>query len=233
MILVEKLRAMTFSSKVKSFRSRFFSSHDKAKEKEMKQKLLNPLSFSSPNYEEAIQENFKPHWIIGIDPNLSGALAVLKFDNKGCCSAQVYDTPQLQVVVQKIPRTRYNSKSMLELIRTLDVPSGTKAFVAKSINYQNDNIADAYNAGLGYGLWIGMLLTSNISVSSVTPSTWKKHFKLSIYSLDGGRKLALKMFSSLSSQLTRRRDYARANALLLAAYGHATSETKYYSFSQI
>ncbi|CAE6074976.1 unnamed protein product [Arabidopsis arenosa] len=137
-----KLRAMTFSSKVKSFRSRFFSSHDKAKEKEMKQKLLNPLSFSSPNYEEAIQENFKPHWIIGIDPNLSGALAVLKFDNKGCCSAQVYDTPQLQVVVQKIPRTRYNSKSMLELIRTLDVPSGTKAFVAKSINYQNDNIAD-------------------------------------------------------------------------------------------
>ncbi|CAH8267340.1 unnamed protein product [Arabidopsis lyrata] len=199
----------------------------------MKQELLNPLSYSSPNYDEAIQENFKPHWIIGIDPTLSGALAVLKFDDKGSCSAQVYDTPRRQVVVQNIPRSRFKEKSMLELIRTLDVPSGTKAFVAKMILYEDDNIMAAYNAGLGYGLWTGILLTSNISVSSVAPSTWKKHFKLSIYSRDGGRKLALKMFPSLSSQLTRRRDYARANALLIAAYGHATSETKYYSFSQI
>ena len=81
---------MTFSSKLKSFRSRYFSLHEKDKDKAlMKQKSLNPLSSSSPNYDEMIQENFKPHWIIGIDPNLSGALAVLKFDDKGSCFAQV------------------------------------------------------------------------------------------------------------------------------------------------
>ncbi|OAP03603.1 hypothetical protein AXX17_AT3G37420 [Arabidopsis thaliana] len=220
---------MTFSSKLKSFRSRYFSSHEKDKDKAlMKQKLLNPLSSSSPNYDEMIQENFKPHWIIGIDPNFSGALAVLKFDDKGSCFAQVYDTPQLEVVVQNIRTRSFNEKSMLELIRSLDVPSGTKAFVAKYIH--PENAITAYNDGLGCGLWT--LLTSSISVIYVTPSTWEKHFNLSIWRLDGGRKLALEMFPSLKLT-TKIDDNARANALLIAAYGHATSDTRYYSFSQI
>jgi len=40
------------------------------------------------------------------------------------------------------------------------------------------------------------------------------------------------MFPSLKLT-TKIDDNARANALLIAAYGHATSDTRYYSFSQI
>jgi hypothetical protein len=92
----------------------------------MKEKWLDSLSLTSQD-EDTTPENAESSCIIGIDPDLSGALALLKFDHLGSSSfAQVYDTPHIPVLVGKRVRKRLDAKSIVQLIQSLDVPSGKK-----------------------------------------------------------------------------------------------------------
>ncbi|KAF5447665.1 hypothetical protein F2P56_033198 [Juglans regia] len=62
-------------------------------------------------------------WVLGIDPDIHGALALLKSVESGS-SAQVFDSPHLQVLVGKRVRRRLDAKSIVQLLRSLDAPSG-------------------------------------------------------------------------------------------------------------
>lgn len=78
-----------------------------------------------------------------------------------------------------------------------------------------------WSGGFGYGLWIGILVASGFSVIPVPSAVWKNEFRLSGRSStkDDSREAASMMFPSLSSQLKRKKDHGRAEALLIAAYG--------------
>ncbi|CAN0905347.1 Holliday junction resolvase MOC1, chloroplastic [Linum grandiflorum] len=60
-------------------------------------------------------------WVIGIDPDLSGAIALLK-TQESVCSAQVFDAPSLKVMVGKRIRKRLDAKSIVQLLRSFDSP---------------------------------------------------------------------------------------------------------------
>ncbi|KAK6119819.1 hypothetical protein DH2020_046444 [Rehmannia glutinosa] len=184
-------------------------------------------------------------WVIGVDPDLSGALAVLKPDN----SPQVYDSPHLKVLVGNRVRKRLDTKSIIQLLQSVDAPIGTSVYIEQSIPYPQDGkqsimlfcsaalkialttvsyqtesykILDGWwSGGFGYGLWIGILVTSGYSVVPVPSSLWKKEFKLTgtRSSKDESRELATTLFPSLSSLLKRKKDHGRAEALLIAAFG--------------
>ncbi|GJT96248.1 hypothetical protein Tco_1091766, partial [Tanacetum coccineum] len=78
-----------------------------------------------------------------------------------------------------------------------------------------------WSGGFNYGLWIGVLVASEISVVPVPSVRWKQEFKLSGNgkTKDDSRALACTLFPSLSSSLKRKKDHGRAEALLIAAYG--------------
>lgn len=67
------------------------------------------------------RNNVGSNWVIGVDPDVSGALALLKIDESGC-SAQVFDSPHLKVMVGKGIRKRLDVKSIVQLIRSFDAP---------------------------------------------------------------------------------------------------------------
>uniref|UniRef100_A0A1J3I5N2 Holliday junction resolvase MOC1, chloroplastic n=1 Tax=Noccaea caerulescens TaxID=107243 RepID=A0A1J3I5N2_NOCCA len=185
----------------------------------MKEKWLDSLTLPSPEEDEATPET---SFIIGIDPDLSGALALLKIDHiLGSSEAQVFDTPHLPVLVGKRVRKRLDAKSILELIRSLEIPSGSRAYIEQSIPFPKDGKQGWYSGGFGYGLWIGTLVASGFSVVPVPSSVWKKHFQLAggNSTKDDSRRVATELFPSLSSQLKRKKDHGRAEALLIAAYG--------------
>ncbi|XP_021843355.1 uncharacterized protein [Spinacia oleracea] len=52
---------------------------------------LSSLSINGTNSNkiEGIDENGGVEWVIGVDPDLSGAMALLKYDNSGCVSPPV------------------------------------------------------------------------------------------------------------------------------------------------
>lgn len=161
--------------------------------------------------------NLGPQWVIGVDPDASGAVALLKPDH----SAQVFDSPHLKVLVGKRMRKRLDTKSIVQLLHSFDAPTGTTAYIEQSIPYPKDGKQGWWSGGFGYGLWIGILVASGFSVIPVPSIVWKNVFKLSGSSStkDDSREVASMMFPSLSSQLKRKKDHGRAEALLIAAYG--------------
>ncbi|KAL3530020.1 hypothetical protein ACH5RR_009342 [Cinchona calisaya] len=161
--------------------------------------------------------NSGSEWVIGVDPDASGALALLKPDQ----SAQVFDSPHLKVLVGKRMRKRLDTKSIVQLLHSFDAPMGTTAYIEQSIPFPKDGKQGWWSGGFGYGLWIGILVASGFSVVPVPSVVWKNEFKLSGSSStkDDSREVASTMFPSLSSQLKRKKDHGRAEALLIAAYG--------------
>jgi crossover junction endodeoxyribonuclease RuvC len=53
----------------------------------------------------------------------------------------------------------------------------------------------------------------------VTPAVWKKHHCLSGSDKERSRIRAIEMFPYAAGQLTRKKDHARAEAMLIAKYG--------------
>ncbi|CAK7330685.1 unnamed protein product [Dovyalis caffra] len=102
-----------------------------ADDAQLKQNWLKSLTFPLPDETETAnlggddlaRNNVGSNCVIGIDPDLSGALALLKIDESGC-SAQVFDSPYLKVMVGKGTRKRLDVKSIVQLIRSFDAPIG-------------------------------------------------------------------------------------------------------------
>ncbi|XP_022890724.1 Holliday junction resolvase MOC1, chloroplastic-like isoform X1 [Olea europaea var. sylvestris] len=156
-------------------------------------------------------------WVMGIDPDISGALALLKPND----SPQVFDSPHLKVLIGKGVRKRLDAKSIVQLIQSFNAPIGTTAYIEQSRPYPQDGKQGWWSGGFGYGLWIGILVASGFSVVPVPSLLWKNEFKLAgnRSSKDDSRELASILFPSLSSLLKRKKDHGRAEALLIAAYG--------------
>ncbi|XP_050236771.1 Holliday junction resolvase MOC1, chloroplastic [Mercurialis annua] len=180
----------------------------------------NPTEVSNFNGDLDPGSNVGSNWVIGVDPDLSGALALLKFDDSGC-SAQVFDSPHLKIMVGNKIRKRLDVKSIVQLLRSFDAPVGTTAYIEQSTPFPQDGKQGWWSGGFGYGLWIGMLVASGFSVIPVASLAWKNEYELagSETTKDDSRRVASTLFPSLSSSMQRKKDHGRAEALLIAAYG--------------
>lgn len=197
-------------------------------EEELKENWLDSLScpfqgqeaVSLPSIKERDEGN-AGKWVLGIDPDVYGALALLKDDNASGSSAQVFDNPHLQVLVGKSVRKRLDAKSIAQLLHSLGAPLGTTAYIEQSSPCPQDGKQGWWSGGFTYGLWIGILVSSGFSVVPVSSRLWKNQFQLcrNSSSKDDSRKAASDLFPDLSSLLKRKKDHGRAEALLIAAYG--------------
>ncbi|XP_010922070.1 Holliday junction resolvase MOC1, chloroplastic [Elaeis guineensis] len=186
-----------------------------AADSQLKEDWLSSLSFPFP--EEESRRDSGSEWVVGIDPDVHGALALLKPDG----AAQVFDTPCLKVLVGKRVRKRLDARSIIQLLRSFDAPPGTIAFIERSNPFPQDGKQGWWSGGFTYGLWIGVLVASGFSVVPVSSRLWKDQFNLSgsTSNKDDSREAASTLFPSLSSLLKRKKDHGRAEALLIAAYG--------------
>ncbi|KAK1439512.1 hypothetical protein QVD17_05331 [Tagetes erecta] len=202
-------------------RSKSPNNNNKLSSDELKQHWLNSLNPPPPTLlkpKQTLDHNHDDAWVIGIDPDVSGALAVLKTFHS---SAQVYDSPNVKVLIGNRVRRRMDTKAMVQLLQTLSIPIGTTAYIEQSLPYPGDGKQGWWSGGFNYGLWIGVLVASGVSVVPVPSMRWKQEFKLSGNgkTKDDSRALACSLFPSLSSSLKRKKDHGRAEALLIAAYG--------------
>ncbi|CAL4964256.1 unnamed protein product [Urochloa decumbens] len=156
-------------------------------------------------------------WAIGVDPDTGGAIAVLSPDG----SSQVFDNPFVHIVVSEVIRKRLDTKSIIQLLRSLDAPPGTTAYIEKSSPFPTDGKLGWWSTGFSYGLWIASLVASGFSVVPVASQTWKAYFGLSRSESpkDDSRQAASMLFPDKVTSLKLKKHHGRAEALLLAAYG--------------
>lgn len=173
--------------------------------------------------------------VLGIDPDRSGALAILQCVRSGSdqvltVRAQVIDVPVHKVAVGKSSqsRARIDATQLAVLMKHLNFPlDRTVAYLEGGGVEFHFSSYSAFVQGLGVGVWEGMLSHAGIKWHKINSKSWK-----SLFGLVGSKKsgtvavketsvaLAKKVFPDLESHLSPKGKHGRADALLIASYGH-------------
>tara|TARA_B100001939_G_C16865290_1_gene583812 strand:- start:24 stop:515 length:492 start_codon:yes stop_codon:yes gene_type:complete len=159
--------------------------------------------------------------IIGIDPGLSGAIAILE-DKK---VLNIFDIPVMSE--GKKNKRQLNSALLVNLLKENINNSEEVAVVVEQVNAMpGQGVTSMFNFGQTFGAIKGVCAALELPIYFVRPSKWKKHFELINSSKDSSRTKAIEMYPKLSNQLTKKKDVNKSDAILIARYFSETRLTE-------
>lgn len=151
--------------------------------------------------------------ILGVDPGLSGALAL--YDVRGQAVAEIIDMPTIEAGT--------GSKRVVdEAALAVWVDSHAKrikhAFVEKVGAMPGQGVTSMFSFGCSYGILRGIIAANMIPMTFVTPQKWKKALGVPA-AKDGARARASQLLPASAGRWARGKDDGRAEAALIALYG--------------
>ena len=151
--------------------------------------------------------------VIGIDPGLSGALAIL--ENKRVLG--IFEMPVMPE--GKKNKRQLNSAQLVNILRDNIKINNEIAVVVEQVNAMpGQGVTSMFNFGQTFGAKKGVCAALNLPIYFVRPSKWKKHFELINSSKDSSRTKAIEMYPSLSAQLAKKKDVNKSDAILIARF---------------
>ena len=157
--------------------------------------------------------------IIGIDPGLSGAIAVLE-NNK---VLNVFEMPVMSE--GKKNKRQLNSALLVNLLKENVLNNEEVAIVVEQVNAMpGQGVTSMFNFGQTFGAIKGICAALGFPIFFVRPSKWKKYFELINSSKDSSRTKAIEMYPKLSNQLAKKKDVNKSDAILIARF---YSETRF------
>ena len=170
--------------------------------------------------------------MVGCDSDAGGALAVVRGDSPGAVSSvEVVDAPTMKVNVNGKPRVRLCVEAMAAALDVLALPPRTVVYLEEGGVEFGFGAQTAFIQGYNFGLWRGLLAARGLKVEVVKPQAWKAAMGLAHKdsSKDASRTMARAMFPEVAAKLARKKDHGRAEALLIAAYGHVAAASRVYA----
>ena len=138
--------------------------------------------------------------IIGIDPGLSGGIAVL--ENKRVLS--IFDMPVMSE--GKKNKRQLNSAQLVMIIKENIQSNDEVVVVVEQVNAMpGQGVTSMFNFGQTFGAIKGVCAALGLPIFFVRPSKWKKHFELINSSKDSSRTKAIEMYPTLSNQLAKKK----------------------------
>ena len=151
--------------------------------------------------------------VVGIDPGLSGAIAILE-NNK---VLNIFDMPVM--AEGKKNKRQLNSAQLVRIIKDSTKPDAEIAVVVEQVNAMpGQGVTSMFNFGQTFGAIKGVCAALELPIFFVRPSKWKKHFELINSSKDSSRTKVIEMYPSLSSQLAKKKDVNKSDAILIARF---------------
>ena len=157
--------------------------------------------------------------IIGIDPGLSGAIAILENNRV----LNIFDMPVMSE--GKKNKRQLNSALLVNLIKeNIDNQEEASVIVEQVNAMPGQGVTSMFNFGQTFGAIKGVCAALELPIFFVRPSKWKKHFELINSSKDASRTKVIEMYPTLSSQLAKKKDVNKSDAILIAKFH---SETRF------
>ena len=157
--------------------------------------------------------------IIGIDPGISGSICFL-IDGK------IIDVVEMPIMTDgKKNKRQVNGSQIYNEIKK------------KIVNYENQNIrvvieqvsampgqgvTSMFNFGQSFGILKGICSAMQLPMYFVRPAKWKRYFSLINSEKDASRTKVIEMFPYFSSQLSKKKDSNKADAILIASFYYET-----------
>ena len=161
--------------------------------------------------------------IIGIDPGISGSLCFFK-DGK---ITDVIEMPSM-AEGKKNKRQVNGSQVYNEIylrIKNLN-KNEVKVVIEQVSAMPGQGVTSMFNFGQSFGILKGICSAMQLSMHFVRPTKWKKYFNLINSEKDASRTKAIEIFPYISSELSKKKDANKADAILLASFFFETQQLK-------
>tara|TARA_Y100000590_G_scaffold13293_1_gene16106 strand:- start:25024 stop:25503 length:480 start_codon:yes stop_codon:yes gene_type:complete len=155
--------------------------------------------------------------IFGIDPGVSGAISILK--NK-----KVLDIFEMPTMIDgKKNKKQVNGSQVTNIIKERISENNEIIVVVEHVNAMpGQGVTSMFNFGQSFGVIKGICSALSLPIYFVRPTKWKKHFNLINSNKDASRTKTIEIYPEISSQLSRKKDSNKADAILIARYFNDT-----------
>ena len=157
--------------------------------------------------------------IIGIDPGITGAICFFedgkitdviempnmaegKKNKKQVNGAQIYHEISLHI--------KYLEKKEIKVV------------IEQVSAMPGQGVTSMFNFGQSFGILKGICSAMQLPMYFVRPAKWKKYFNLINSEKDASRTKAIEVFPYFSSELSRKKDSNKADAILIASFYYET-----------
>ena len=153
--------------------------------------------------------------IIGIDPGISGSICFFQ-------DGTIKDVVEMPTMIEgKKNKKQVNGSQIFNEIsdktKNMD-KKNIKVVIEHVTAMPGQGVTSMFNFGQSFGILKGICSAMQLSVYFVRPAKWKKYFNLINSEKDASRTKAIEIFPYYSSNLSRKKDSNKADAILIASY---------------
>jgi len=157
--------------------------------------------------------------IIGIDPGISGSICF--FEN-----GKIIDVVEMPTMTEgkKNKRQVNGAQVYNEILKRINKSEKHKVrVVIEQVSAMpGQGVTSMFNFGQSFGILKGICSAMQLPLYFVRPAKWKKYFGLINSEKDASRTKAIEMFPYFSSNLSKKKDSNKADAILIASFYYET-----------
>ena len=157
--------------------------------------------------------------VIGIDPGISGAICFFE-------DGQVKEIINMPVMAdgKKNKRQINGPQTYNEILTRINkFPKKDIIVVIEQVSAMpGQGVTSMFNFGQSFGVLKGICSAMQLSMFFIRPAKWKKYFGLIKTEKDASRTKVIEIFPYISSELSRKKDSNKADAVLIASFFYNT-----------
>ena len=157
--------------------------------------------------------------IIGIDPGISGSICFFE-DGK---IIDVIDMPTM--IDGKKNKRQVNGAQIYNEISARvkkTEKQNVRVIIEQVSAMPGQGVTSMFNFGQSFGTLKGICSAMQLPMYFVRPAKWKKYFNLINSEKDASRTRAIEIFPYFSSELSKKKDSNKADAILIANFYYET-----------
>ena len=153
--------------------------------------------------------------IIGVDPGISGSICFFE-------DGIIKDVVEMPTMTEgKKNKKQVNGPQIYneisERIKKID-KKNIKVVIEQVSAMPGQGVTSMFNFGQSFGILKGICSAMRLPIYYVRPTKWKKYFNLINSEKDASRTKAIEIFPYFSTNLAKKKDSNKADAILLASY---------------
>ena len=161
--------------------------------------------------------------IIGIDPGISGSICFFK-------NGEIKDVIDMPTMTEgKRNKKQVNGSQIFneisKRIKEID-RKDIKVVIEQVSAMPGQGVTSMFNFGQSFGILKGICSAMQLPMYFVRPLKWKKYFNLINSEKDASRTRAIEIFPYFSSNLSKKKDSNKADAILIASFYYETHKSE-------
>ena len=161
--------------------------------------------------------------IIGIDPGVSGSICFFQ-------NGKIEDVIDMPTMADgKKNKKQVNGSQIyneiFERIKKIE-KKNIKVVIEQVSAMPGQGVTSMFNFGQSFGILKGICSAMQLPVYFVRPAKWKKYFNLINSEKDASRTRAIEIFPYFSTELSRKKDSNKADAILIASFFYETYKSE-------